>query len=138
MSAAQPASQDLANAATEALHGSSGVVIFDGTGRILHTTFQSLPSSDLTSLTASFGDRDEAIRNGLHLQGRRYEVVNHYPPLVYGRCMTDVDPEVSSGAAVYQLKYQGATTYVAITYQLPHTSARLVAQLREFCRKIAS
>lgn len=45
------------------------------------------------------------------------QVVNHYPPLVYGRCMTDVDPEVSSGAAVYQLKYQGATTYVAITYQ---------------------
>ena len=44
-------------------------------------------------------------------------MLNHYPPLVYGRCMTDVDPEASSGAAVCQLTYKGAPTFVAITYK---------------------
>ncbi len=34
-----------------------------------------MSASDLSSLTAAFGDRDDAIRDGLRFQGKRYEVL---------------------------------------------------------------
>jgi hypothetical protein len=46
------------------------------------------------------GDRNEAVRGGMVVNGARYEVHRHHPPLAYGRTMGARDPDDSVGAAL--------------------------------------
>lgn len=132
-----PASQaeQLVGAARSQLRGCSRVVIFDAAGTVLHASFEGVSKKDAQSLTAAVvGSREQAIRQGLHIQGRRYEVHQHHPSLVWGRSMQG-DPETSTGAAVCQGAIGGKPVYIAITFELPATTARMVALLAGFCRK---
>ena len=88
-------------------------------------------------MAASFGDRENAIRQGLVLDGRRFEVHRHHPPLVYGRNMLDVDPEDSTGIAVCRVERGpgGLPCYAAVTFEMPNTTARVVPMLADFARR---
>ena len=58
-------------------------------------------TTDLPALAASLADREAAIRAGLNLDGLRFEVHRHYPPLVYGWAMgADTPPERAEGVAL--------------------------------------
>ncbi|CAL8463478.1 g3012 [Coccomyxa elongata] len=129
----QNSSTFLAERAKEQFRDCSRVLIFDESLAILYSSFE-VPQSELSPLTKVFGDRDAAIRSGLAIDGKRYEVHRHHPPLVYGRSMTE-EPEVSEGAAICKSEEgpTGCPTYTVITYKMPHVSARMVQLLRDFC-----
>ncbi|MEW5299112.1 MAG: hypothetical protein WDW36_002158 [Sanguina aurantia] len=115
------------------LKDASRVLLFDASGVVLVSTFEADPA-ELKLLAQAVADRDMAIRGGLQIQGIRYEVHRHYPPLVYGRTMGDV-PEDSEGVAICRLE-DGITRqpiYGLITYSMPNISARMVPLLQQFC-----
>lgn len=75
---------------------------------------------ELKPLAAVLGDRASAIRSGMVVDGQRYEVHRHHPPLVYGRTMGAHDPEDSVGAAlcaVADRTVTGQPCYGFITYR---------------------
>jgi len=119
--------------AQDRLRECTRLIVFDGNCNILHSTFQVGNPAELRNLMAALGPRDDAIRRGMTLQGQRYEVHRHHPPLVYGR-LHGTDPEHSTGAAVCETKQSiaGEPLYTFITYELPNVSARMVALLREW------
>jgi len=93
--------------------------------------------AELQSLVLALGPREDAIRRGMLLQGQRYEVHRHHPPLVYGRMHT-ADPEHSIGIAVCETSASitGGKLYAVITYELPHVSARMVALLQTWSQEV--
>lgn len=130
--------QQLETAVASGLAGSSGVLIFERPDRILYSTIQNVCAKDLASLgSVAFVPREDAIRQGMTVQGERYEVLVHAPPLVFGRQLSE-DAEASGGAAVgiCRLRPGSEPAIVAITYRLPNTSARMVAQLSNFCKQM--
>lgn len=72
---------------------------------------------------------------GLFAQVHRY-----HPPLIYGRTMAGCEPETSTGIAVCRVKpsrlagSRGEAAYIAVTYEQPHTSARIVPRVQEFAQ----
>ncbi len=98
--------------------------------------------SELAALPKSFRDRDSAIRSGLTLGGRRYEVWSragvglyttcghphnhlhstqihqHHPPVMYGRTM-DGPVENTEGIALVagQQSNSRPTWYTVVTYE---------------------
>lgn len=70
------------------------------------------------------------------VQGTRYELHQHHPPLAYGRTMSG-DPETSEGAAICRVEdgLGGRACYGVITYQMPNLSARMVPLLQAFCQQ---
>eukprot|EP00884_Botryococcus_braunii_P012514 jgi/Botrbrau1/21263/Bobra.39_2s0054.1 len=113
----------------------SRILVFDESGKVLFSTFRVLPS-ELSVLTQCFGDREAAIRAGLILQGKRYEIHRHHPPLVYGRDMSG-DPELSDGIAICRVEkgITGIPAFALITYPMPKVSARMVTLLRDFAQE---
>lgn len=84
------------------------------------------------------GDRNEAVRGGMVVNGARYEVHRHHPPLAYGRTMGARDPDDSVGAALCAVMdgtATGAPCFGFITYRMPNLSARMVPQLEAFCHR---
>ena len=71
----------------------------------------------------------------------------HHPPLVYGRSVTDCEPELSTGIAVVKVERSssgsgsggngsgGESVYIAATYEQPHTSAQAVPRLQDFAQR---
>ncbi|KAI3437647.1 hypothetical protein D9Q98_000098 [Chlorella vulgaris] len=115
----------------------SRVVIFDQAGSVLFANCKVL-QGETQQLAASLEGRDAAILRGLRLEGRRYEVYRHHPPLVYGRSMVDCEPEMSTGIAVCRVdrsRFSSTPCYVAVTYEQPQTSARIVPQLVSFAQQ---
>ncbi len=102
-------------------------------------------TTDLPALTASLADREAAVRAGLTLDGRRFEVHRHYPPLVYGRAMgASTPPEEAEGVALCAAGGAwgeggkgGSAVFGVITYPLPHVSAKMVPKLQEFVGRLA-
>lgn len=91
--------------------------------------------SELSAIIGAFDDRNEAIKRGLWIDGRRYEVHRHHPPLIYGRTMGLHPPEESEGFVVYkvELGVTGKPCFGAITYQMPNISAKMAPLLQSFC-----
>ncbi|KAI7845528.1 hypothetical protein COHA_000951 [Chlorella ohadii] len=138
-----PMASGLADHAKQLLGDFSRVVVFGGAGQQLYASCKVLPG-ELEQLAAAFGDRDAAIQRGLHLEGRRYEVHRHHPPLVYGRSVTDCEPELSTGIAVVKVERGssgsgsnggGESVYIAATYEQPHTSAQALPRLQDFAQR---
>ena len=101
-------------------------------------------TTDLPSLKASLADREAAVRAGLTLDGHRFEVHRHYPPLVYGRAMgASTPPEEAEGVALCAAggawggEGKGSAVYGVITYPLPHVSAKMVPKLQSFMNGVA-
>lgn len=75
------------------------------------------------------------------------QVHRHHPPLVYGRSVTDCEPELSTGIAVVKVERSssgsgsggngsgGESVYIAATYEQPHTSAQAVPRLQDFAQR---
>lgn len=98
--------------------------------------------------TASLDDRDQVIRNGLSFMGKRFEVFQFHPPLVYGRT-AGVSAKESAGIVVVchtvnetrECPLLGDSCkdqkecYLIVTYTLPETSAHVLYQARVFCSK---
>lgn len=100
--------------------------------------YDQINKMELPAMKAVFGDRDVAMKNGVFIEGTRYEVHRHHPPLVYGRNMLGVEPEASSGWAVCRTDcgVAGQTLYTVITYEMPNISARIVPKLQAFSRDV--
>ena len=108
-------------------------------------------TTDLPALKASLADREAAVRAGLTLDGHRFEVHRHYPPLVYGRAMgASTPPEEAEGVALCaaggawgteggggKASAGGSPVYGVITYPLPHVSAKMVPKLQAFMSSVA-
>ncbi|KAL4428816.1 hypothetical protein ABPG77_005254 [Micractinium sp. CCAP 211/92] len=129
---------ELGAEARRSLPHCSRVVLFDDRGGLLYSSCTVLPG-ELQQLAGCFADRDAAVQQGLRLEGRRYEVHRHHPPLVYGRSMADCEPETSTGIAVCRVDSSrlpgGVPAYVAATWEQPHTSARVVPRVADFARQ---
>ncbi|GBF99756.1 hypothetical protein Rsub_12531 [Raphidocelis subcapitata] len=112
-------------------------LFFDGSCKVLASSFKANPA-ELKPLVAVLGDRAAAVRSGMVVDGHRYEVHRHHPPLVYGRTMGAHDPEDSVGAALCAVADATATgqpCYGFITYRMPNLSARMVPLLEAFCER---
>ncbi|KAK9917373.1 hypothetical protein WJX75_003635 [Coccomyxa subellipsoidea] len=68
----QKVQDSLAERSKEQFKDCSRVLIFDSNLSTLYSTFQ-VSQADLLPLTDVFLDRDDAIRNGLTIDGIRYE-----------------------------------------------------------------
>lgn len=127
----------LAVPAQQYLGDCSRVLVFTGDGQVLFSESCQASAAELQSLQSLFGAREEALRTGILLHNKRYEVHRHHvegpDPLVYGRTMTG-EPESSEGAAVHMLSghQAGAPVYSVVTYEMPNISARIVSQLVQF------
>lgn len=127
----------LADPAHQYLKDCSRVLVFTGNGQVLFSKSCEASAAELQSLQDLFGAREDALRTGILLHNRRYEVHRHHPegpdPLVYGRSMTGV-PESSEGAAVHMLHGHQAQSpiFSVVTYEMPNISARIVSQLLQF------
>lgn len=115
----------------------SRILIFTADGKTLFAKSCQASPTEMQSLQSLFGAREDALRTGIVLQNKRYEVHRHHPegpdPLVYGRTMVG-DPELSEGAAVHMhASHQaGGPIFSVITYEMPNISARIVSQLVQF------
>lgn len=104
-------------------------------------------TTDLPALAASLADREAAVRGGLNLDGTRFEVHRHYPPLVYGRAMdAGLAPEDAEGVALCAAGGQWGSggdksgtgaVFGVVTYALPHVSAKMVPKLQAFMEGVA-
>ncbi|PSC76344.1 hypothetical protein C2E20_0124 [Micractinium conductrix] len=113
----------------------SRILLFDAAGSVLFASCAVLPG-EAKQLAACFDDREAAVQSGLRLEGRRYEVHRHHPPLVFGRSMADCEPETSTGIAVCRMdRPSGGAAFIAVTYEQPHTSARVVPRVQDFAQK---
>ncbi|EFN56055.1 hypothetical protein CHLNCDRAFT_145521 [Chlorella variabilis] len=131
------ASAHVADEAKRHLQDCSRVAVFDGKGAVLYANCKVLPGEP-QQLAASFEGRDAAMSRGLRLEGRRYEVHRYHPPLVYGRSMVDCEPEQSTGIAVCRVdrsRLGARPCYIAVTYEQPQTSARIVPRLVAFAQQ---
>lgn len=75
----------------------------------------------------------QSLPSTCHLQVHRY-----HPPLVYGRSMVDCEPEQSTGIAVCRVdrsRLGARPCYIAVTYEQPQTSARIVPRLVAFAQQ---
>lgn len=93
-------------------------------------------------------DRDRAIRDGLLFMGKRFEVFQFHPPLVYGRT-AGVAAKESVGIVVVRHALNETREcpllddsckgqkecYLIVTYSLPETSAHILYLARSFCSK---
>ncbi|KAL6769191.1 hypothetical protein ACKKBF_B17830 [Auxenochlorella protothecoides x Auxenochlorella symbiontica] len=123
--------EDISAAVKSTWQDASRVLIFTNS-KVVHSTFETT-EAERAALTTVFADRETALKQGLVLGGRRYEVHRFHPPLVYGRTM-DGDAETSTGIAILKVdsgKY-GSPTYALITYEMPNVSARMVQMLADF------
>ncbi|KAG2441905.1 hypothetical protein HXX76_003511 [Chlamydomonas incerta] len=124
----------VAEAAKASLKDAAKFLFFNEQGTVLASNFNADPA-ELKPLQALFNERDDAIKHGMIIQGTRYEVHRHHPPLVYGRQMGGV-PEESEGCAICKVDagLGGQPCYGLITYQMPNISARMVPLLQKFCQ----
>jgi hypothetical protein len=103
-------------------------------------------------------DRNVAIKEGLTFGGKRFEVFQFHPPLVYGRTaglkesvkdslgivvmkhkvernhecvVTDVDSDQGGDGSLDRSK----TAYLVVAYPLPNTSAYILSRCQAFCLK---
>ncbi|KAK9807386.1 hypothetical protein WJX73_010496 [Symbiochloris irregularis] len=127
--------EHLASTAKKLLPDCSRILVFEENDNVLYSSFEA-DVRELETLKQTFTDRDEAIKAGLNLQGRRFEVHRYHPPLAYGRSM-DTAPETSEGCAICQIDQgpSGDTAFAVITYEMPNISARMVSQLVLFCKE---
>lgn len=138
MEEASPTVSYVSHEAKRHLQDCSRVAVFDRAGKVLYASCSVLPGEP-QQMAASFDDREAAMSRGLRLEGRRYEVHRHHPPLVYGRSMVDCDPEQSTGIAVCRVDRSRVSShpcFIAITYEQPHTSAFLVPRLVAFAQRV--
>lgn len=97
--------------------------------------------------------RDKAITDGLLFAGKRFEVFQFHPPLVYGRTAVPKQP-IKDGWGIVVVRHelsdhrtcilgddgsagidQGRTVYLIAAYPLPNTSAYILAQAKSFIGK---
>ena len=97
--------------------------------------------------------RDKAIVDGLIFAGKRFEVFQFHPPLVYGRTAAPKQ-SIKDGWGIAVVRHEvsgdhtciieegdaGAedesrTAYLIVAYPLPNTSAYILSQAKLFCRK---
>lgn len=114
--------QTLAEAARSELADASSFLFFDAAGEVLASGGlpQAVDKAELKPLVDVLGDRTSAVRSGMVVGGRRYEVHRHHPPLVYGRTMGVADPGESEGAALCAVTdgtVTGRPCYGFITYR---------------------
>lgn len=133
----QAPSNRAALAAQQYLATCSRVLVFTADGTVLFSKACQAFPAELHSLQSLFGPREAALRTGIVLQNKRYEVHRHHidgpDPLVYGRSMTN-EPELTEGAAVHMLagSQAGAPIFSVVTYEMPNISARIVPLLVQF------
>lgn len=127
----------LGEEAKQHLQECSRVVVFNQEGVVSYANC-AVQAGELQQLAAAFGEREAAIQRGLKLEGRRYEVHRHHPPLVWGRSMADCSPEQSTGIAVCRVDKSrlggGAPAYLAVTFEQPHTSAFILPRVTQFAK----
>lgn len=127
----------LAAPAQQLLSDCSKILVFTADGQVLFAKSCQASPAELQSLQTLFGAREDALRTGILLQNKRYEVHRHHPegpdPLVYGRTMVG-EPELTEGAAVHMLvnHQAGQSIFSVVTYEMPNISARIVSQLVQF------
>lgn len=128
----------------------SVVVVFREHGEVCLSQNYQTQMEDFESIRCSVdgGDRDEAIRQGIVFQGKRFEVFRYHPPLVYGR-VAGVPTSESVGIAVIKHSIihhdcltedgeeidKGTYCYMVVTYTLPETSSRILTQALSYCSK---
>eukprot|EP01025_Chloroclados_australasicus_P021224 TRINITY_DN2225_c2_g2_i3.p1 TRINITY_DN2225_c2_g2~~TRINITY_DN2225_c2_g2_i3.p1 ORF type:complete len:191 (+),score=19.10 TRINITY_DN2225_c2_g2_i3:99-671(+) len=128
-------SSSLERGIRELLKDSVNVVVFAEDNTILAGNYTP-KANELSALKQSFQDRMTSIRNGLSIDGARYEVHRWHPPLVYGRSMQG-SPTTSRGAALMKIEngFNDQICYTAITYDLPNVSARMVPLLQQYAQR---
>ncbi|WIA18377.1 hypothetical protein OEZ85_009839 [Tetradesmus obliquus] len=126
---------DLSSIAKDTLRDCAKYVLFDKSGAVLAANYQPQPA-ELQSLSKVLDDRDSAIKNGMTIDGQRYEVHRFHPPLAYGRTM-GCAPEASVGAALCMVQQglSGQPCFGVITYNMPNLSARMVPILQQLCEQ---
>mmetsp|Transcript_15139 Transcript_15139/g.39959 ORF Transcript_15139/g.39959 Transcript_15139/m.39959 type:complete len:141 (+) Transcript_15139:101-523(+) len=134
------AAKDINELAKRELADAASYLFFEWDGssaNVLAHSFKDGPKlNELPAIAKSVDNRDEAIKHGLTLQGTRYEVHRHHPPLVYGRTMSE-NPEESVGIALCMVENtaSGKPIFGLITYMMPNISARMVPILQQFCKE---
>jgi hypothetical protein len=127
----------IAAAAGEALGDCSAVLVATAAGEVVLARGCSATAAEVAALRAALGDREGALRRGLALGGRRFEVHRHHPPLVYGRARPGPgeQPEDAPGVALCGVERSalGGAALAAVAFDPPATSARVVSLLRHFC-----
>lgn len=121
----------------------SRILVFTADGQTLFARSCQASPAEMQRIQSLFGAREDALKTGIVLQNKRYEVHRHHPegpdPLVYGRTMVG-DPEFSEGAAVHMLAspQAGRSIISVVTYEMPNISARIVSQLVQFAHTALS
>jgi len=101
---------------------------------------QTANPKEICELKTAFGEREAAVKAGVILNGRRFEIhkqfPEHDPPLVYGRTMhPKEDPLNSSGFGILKYKTSsGKPAYVVVTYEMPNISARVMPIVIKFAK----
>ena len=124
--------EDIARCAQVIFPQSTSVCIFDADLRIIYAHECCATQQELQSLRGAFADRQAAIKNGLILARRRYEVHRFHPPLIYGRAVIDTEPEEGPGIAICN---SVENVYAVVTFQPPETTARMAPLLKHFCEQ---
>eukprot|EP00899_Mesostigma_viride_P022827 jgi/Mesvir1/3729/Mv15005-RA.1 len=123
----------------------SRAAVFDSEGKVIYATGFSQPPhrAELLQLMAALSNRETAMREGLVLEGKRYEAHRHHPPIVYGRMISPdgaggADTGDGDGIAVCSAMQSltGRTLCIVVTYSLPALSARIVPKLLELCKAL--
>ncbi|GBG75804.1 hypothetical protein CBR_g21049 [Chara braunii] len=112
----------------------SRVVIFDSRAMVLAANFDPPSTEELLALMLSLSERSSAIRDGLYVGGKRFEVHRHHFPYVYGRCTEDREGIALCRADDVQ---NGAQIFGLTTYSLPAISAAVVPRLKKLCDAIS-
>eukprot|EP01026_Neomeris_dumetosa_P015186 TRINITY_DN15753_c0_g1_i5.p3 TRINITY_DN15753_c0_g1~~TRINITY_DN15753_c0_g1_i5.p3 ORF type:complete len:128 (-),score=12.40 TRINITY_DN15753_c0_g1_i5:61-444(-) len=85
----------------EILSDTVDVVVFNEEHQVFGGTYT--PTlAEINILKDTFQDRNKSVKNGLLIQGIRYEVQRWHPPLVYGRNMYG-DPTTARGVAIMKV-----------------------------------
>lgn len=121
--------------------GARDVLVFDAARHVLYSNLPALDVGELPAVASAFADRGKAMMRGITLCGVRYEVHRYHPPLVYGRTAVLEGPgreQESVGIALCKTEAANGemTVFALITYAMPALSARMVPQLKRFCKEV--
>lgn len=89
-----------------------------------------ISKADVHKTKTLFGNRDNAVKHGLTVDGKRFEVYQHHAELVTGR--------VSDGSEGFALlkradKRTGKTVYILAIHALPLVGAEVAHALHKAC-----
>mmetsp|Transcript_14248 Transcript_14248/g.19808 ORF Transcript_14248/g.19808 Transcript_14248/m.19808 type:complete len:134 (-) Transcript_14248:237-638(-) len=109
------------------------LAIFDDKGAVIHSS-EEIDVAELKEFLGSFDDRDKTVGKGLTLDKEHYDVHRCYDNLVYGR---KGKPGNCQGICVYKFQNEKAkkNMFAVVTWGGYATSARIVPELQEYCKK---